>query len=178
MVFIITGTKGSGKTTFVIDLIDILKQKKFSIGGIISKGFWENDQRSSFDVINVKTGESVLLCNRTGFENWRKYKHFYFNPKGISFGKKAIDSLNLKKNDIVVIDEIGGLELEAYGWTEIIDKLIVFPDLIMIWVVRDSLVKKVINKWNVHHHIIYNINETNIYAVANNLIKQINFKKK
>ncbi|MCD4694912.1 MAG: hypothetical protein K8S16_01630, partial [Bacteroidales bacterium] len=38
-IFIITGEQGSGKTTFLTDVVNGLKKSKVSVGGILAEGY-------------------------------------------------------------------------------------------------------------------------------------------
>lgn len=172
-VYIVHGKQGSGKTTFLIQLISQLKKEGLSIGGIIAHGFWKNDQRNHFVLENIMTGESLLYCTREAQKDRQKIRHFYINPDGESFGFNALNINNLKSIDLVVIDEVGPFEMEGKGWAQAIDNLVQNSKLPMIWVIRDSLVNDVINKWNLNPENLFNIEEISYSEVSAQLLKDL-----
>jgi nucleoside-triphosphatase THEP1 len=50
---------------------------------------------------------------------------------------------------LIVIDEIGPLELGGDGWAPAIEQLVSHSSRPMIWVVREHLVEKIARKWTV-----------------------------
>ncbi len=177
MILILTGNQGVGKTTFLEELIKILRYKSISVGGILSKGYWKDNERDSFDIVNIKTGQSVLLCDKIYSEDSIKFKDFYFKHRGIHFGEKALDKSNFRSKDIVAIDEIGGFELEDKGWSKKINDLMKTKKLNMIWVVRKCFVELVIKKWNVIKPVIWDVEKQDVNKIAKEIIR-INKKLK
>ena len=170
MIFFITGSQGSGKTTFLIELIEILKQKGITAGGFSAHGYWKNNLRDKFELEDLKTGNKMILCKRQPVEGWQKFRHFYFNPEGFTFGQKALSSSNLSKVDIIAIDEIGPFELEGKGWSKDIDSLIHKTDIPMIWVVRESILQEIIDHWNIESYIVFDIKTESPEKIADKIL--------
>lgn len=158
-IFIISGKKGSGKTTFLKEAIKFLKETEIQVGGIVAEGYWRNNQRESFDLINQTTGDKIVFCQRDEVENWDKIRHFYLNPKGQKFGEASLKTSNLKNCDLVVIDELGPFELEGKGWSFALKKLISHSNLPMIWVIREGLENEILNYFSVSSTKIFSITE-------------------
>ena len=57
-IFIITGKIDSGKTTFIKNLIENLKEKKIKVGGIYSQKIFENNERIGYDLFDINTNKS------------------------------------------------------------------------------------------------------------------------
>ena len=147
-IFIITGDPGGGKTTFLSDLVGFLKKKNIRIGGFVAKSIREKGDRTGYDIINLKTGQSKNLCSKYGQNNRIRIGSFYFNPDGIIFGEKTLTSRNSELPEIVAIDEVGPFELNGKVWATKINELVNFTEILMIWVVRKRLLEKVKQKWN------------------------------
>ncbi len=156
-VFIITGSQGSGKTTFLDKLIKHLKAEGVSVGGFIAHGFWNNNERSGFELENIQTGEKIILCQTNPAKGWQKFRRFYFNPEGFAFGNKVLDPANLGKTDFIAIDEVGPFELENRGWAQAIKLLLHNIDKPMIWVVRKSLIKEILSHFSINDFTILDI---------------------
>ena len=110
-VFIVTGDVGEGKTTFVTELIKILKLNSIKIAGFIAPSIIENNIKKGFLITNIKTQCSKLLCMNEYVKGFFNIGKFYFNPEGINMGVELIQPENIKEDNLVVIDEVGILNL-------------------------------------------------------------------
>lgn len=177
-IFIITGKQGSGKTTFLYNLVLFLKEKNIYVGGIAAKGIWEKSNRVGFDIINLMNGQSKNLCSKYYQNNWLKTGSFFFNPEGILFGEKILTFENSKFPEIIVIDEIGPFELRGQVWAKKINELLVLPDLLMIWVVRKSLLEKVKQNWDFQPVSVWEVGDSEPYKAGEFILNYIQAKKK
>lgn len=159
-IFIITGDQGSGKTTFLQEMIFNLANSNIKTGGILAEGFWKNYERNHFELIDLKSKNSILFCQREPKDGWEKLRHFYINPAGQRFGEAALDHEYLKDSDIVVIDEIGPFELKGKGWSRSIQSILKnLPDMTMVWVVRKSLLDEVASHFKFQPLQVYHVEE-------------------
>ncbi len=169
-IIIISGKQGGGKTTLLQEMIVGLNKLGMRISGILAEGYWKNQKRDYFELINIKSNTRLLYCQREPKEGWEKLKHFYINPDGQKFGEAALDPEYLDDSDIIVIDEVGPFELKGKGWANSIDNLLKkLPDRIMIWVVRRSLLDEVSNHFKIQPFKIFHIEE----VCSENVIKFI-----
>ncbi len=107
---LITGAPGSGKTTVISKTIDTLKGKGLSVGGMISREARTGCARMGFEVIDLNSGKHGWLAHvdqKTG-PQIGKYRVNLSDLESI--GVKAIAEAT-QKFDIIVIDEIGPMEL-------------------------------------------------------------------
>jgi nucleoside-triphosphatase len=141
MIFIITGEQGEGKTTFLQQVTGILTRYGIAVSGIWAEGSWKNSLRDSFTVVNVTTAEKMLLCNREKEDGDYAFRKFYFKKNALLFGQKVLAATNFSQ--LVIIDEVGGLELKGNGWAVSITELLKTGKP-MLWTVRKSLVNKII----------------------------------
>jgi len=98
-------------------------------------------------------------------------RHFYINPLGQSFGEKALNPENLTDVDLIVIDEVGPFEVENKGWATAIEKLLNNSDLHMIWVVRESILFEVLEKWEVEPIEMFHIKENEVNMAVQKLLQ-------
>jgi nucleoside-triphosphatase THEP1 len=117
MNIIITGPKGAGKSTHLMRLAEYLKNQGKTVGGVISRGFWNNNARAGYEILNPGTGETRLLCATSKPDNAEKVLHFcsyYFLGSAFAEGNRWISSG--RTGDVLFVDEIGALELSGQGW--------------------------------------------------------------
>ncbi len=147
MIFVVTGKQGEGKTTWVMNLTRMLLKEFIQVGGICSIGSWEKGNRDQFHVIDLESGHSSLLCNRVNEGQDIPFRHFYFKQDGVDFGLFALKKTRFTHPDVLIIDEVGGFELENRGWSSFLETLQDTLSGIVVMVVRESLVEKVIARW-------------------------------
>ncbi|MEM2394348.1 MAG: NTPase [Candidatus Bathyarchaeia archaeon] len=109
-VFLLTGSPGVGKTTALLRVVEILKAKGFSVGGMISREIREGGTRVGFEIIDLTSNRQGWLAHinqKTG-PQVGKYR---VNLQDLdNVGAEAILRA-VKECDVVAIDEIGPMEL-------------------------------------------------------------------
>jgi nucleoside-triphosphatase THEP1 len=172
-VIIITGDIGQGKTTYIKKIVSNLQNHNTKIAGFLSVGIDANGERSGFRLHNIQTAEQVELCTKVHHMNWLRYGSYYFNPAGIQKGKEILNKANLEGIQLIVIDEIGPLEINDNGWSGSIDNLCQNTQTPQLWVVRKSLTDKIIKKWNIGNVYIFDISEDSVDDAENKILELI-----
>ncbi len=146
-VVILTGDQGSGKTQLVKSILSSQSNHGFEFSGFYSEGTWVNGERDHYHIVDFKHDKSELLCERDGPESEVRAGPFNFRQTGIDFGCQIINAIpESSENHVVIIDEIGPLELRDTGWSACMGDLIA-RNQPMIWTVRPSLIDEVVKKW-------------------------------
>ena len=148
MHIIITGEVQSGKSTLAGDLVSFLKEENISLAGILAPGLWKDNQRDGFDLVDLKTGILTPLARRRKNPDNTAITPFEFFTEGMAAGKKALDVNTCRNAHVIMVDEVGKLELEGRGWAGFLDPLLSLEAAIHIWIVREYLVEEVIKKWS------------------------------
>ncbi|MGC8584963.1 MAG: NTPase [Thermoplasmata archaeon] len=110
----ISGVPGSGKTTVVKKVIELLKEE-YTLGGIITDEI-RGDEREGFMLIDVSTLETAVLASKNIQSRYRVGKYGVDIRVLDDLGVKALDEAMNK--DIIVIDEIGKMEMESKKFVE------------------------------------------------------------
>jgi len=113
----ITGQPGIGKTSVLLKAIETLKKGGYKVGGMISREVRERGVRIGFEIIDIYTGQRGWLAhvNQPKGPQVSKYRVNLNDLETI--GANSI--LNaIKKTNIVVIDEIGPMELFSPAFKE------------------------------------------------------------
>ena len=152
-VLLLSGSQGTGKTNLVKRILDSDKFKAFSFSGFYTDGKWVDDERDAYHILDLKSRKSELLCERKAPISKIKAGPFNFRLPGIEFGQNILADCLVKSSSVVVIDEIGHLELDDQGWSEGV-KALVAQNRRMIWTVRPSLLDQVVAKWPVHYFLV------------------------
>lgn len=168
-IIIVSGEIEEGKTTFLLKLIPLLKDKGLRLKGFVAKGIHDKDRRIGYDLEDLDNGNSIPFIRKTVAKDTFRHGKYYFSEKGIEFGNRIFDSIGSSNTDLFIIDEVGPVELKGKGWSAGIEELIHNNCIPQMWVVRKSLVKKVIRQWNIGDVMLINIAEDK----HNELVKDI-----
>lgn len=174
-VFIVTGAIDSGKSTFVKELILLLKQKGIPVAGFYSEKLMRSGKLCGYDLINVKTGERIVFLKTESTEKSdiienknidlncchnHKYR-FIINAAAIEKGVLWLDHGSTAGNDLIVIDEVGKWELKGNAWARSLDQLLSKSESDLLLVVRDEFLDAVSSKWGLEEAVIIDIFTTN-----------------
>lgn len=154
-IFIISGPVGGGKTTFARAIIEFLKDQDIKAEGILSERVMEGSKTKGYDIIDITTGKREVFLTeneRTGKETIGK---FYISPKGLERGRSILGELVTVKTGIVIIDEVGLLELQGRGWNDAIYQLLERSSNHILMTVRNKFVDDVKKKWNLPDAVIF-----------------------
>ncbi len=155
-VFILTGAQGAGKTGRLIEVIDILLDAGIFVHGFYAKGYWDKNVRSRFDLVDIQSGKSALLCSDKLRKSFDLYGRFYFNPETINWGNKLLLTESGRQKILAVIDEVGRFEVNGLVWASALEKVLEkqFPVLLVI---RDIFVDDVIRKFGFVPDLIFSV---------------------
>lgn len=141
-IYILSGNIHSGKTTL---LQNWLKTKE-NVSGFLSPDI---DGKRHF--LNIKTKKKKLLEVGNSNLNIGKY---YFDENVFQWAKEEIENQLFDKNEWLIIDEIGPLEIKSNkGFHHLIEKIIAHEniDKKILFIVRDFLVQEFIEKYNIEN---------------------------
>lgn len=120
MKIFITGRPKSGKSTVLLKIIEILKQKELKVGGFVTPEIRKEGKRIGFSVKDICSEEEGLFASK-------KVKPPRYPPQLGSysidlkeFERIALPALDfaVKSCEIVAIDEIGTMELFSKKFKE------------------------------------------------------------
>jgi nucleoside-triphosphatase THEP1 len=157
-IYIITGNIGSGKTSLIQKLIMKFKQHNFTISGIYSTRILENEMTTGYDVVDISTQKTEKFLRMFGNDNQPRIGKFYIYSEGLKMGNAALID---NPAQLVIIDEIGKLELEGKGWNESLQQLINDSKSYLLLSIREEVVGEIIEKFGITPEIIFNTSEQN-----------------
>ncbi|MBE0676069.1 MAG: DUF2478 domain-containing protein [Bacteroidales bacterium] len=156
-IFIITGERQQGKTMFLKEMVSILTAHGISVSGFVSEGIHTDTGREGFMLRDIQGTRSAELCRTDDRFNGIKQGRYYFNPDAIKLGSDILGSTINSETRMVVIDEVGPLEISGGGWYAAIGNLTSASTAVQVWSVRKSLAEKAARRWNVGNVIIFDI---------------------
>ncbi|KPK81193.1 MAG: hypothetical protein AMS27_15675 [Bacteroides sp. SM23_62_1] len=172
-IFIITGHTGSGKTTFLQNLVETIMKEGYSVTGFLAPLSLSDSQNQSYEIQNIETRKCIPLASRKAISGWIKTGGFYFNPEAINAGNNILRIPAILNSDLIIVDEVGPFELDDKIWAHSISRLLSLPDITMILVVRIKLVQNVIEKWNLKITDIINIEFVTVTEASKMIISKL-----
>jgi nucleoside-triphosphatase len=153
LLVVVTSPQHTGKSSLIARYVNLCGQKKVGVAGILAEGLWENNQRSGFNLVDLSTGVRVPLAVRSAPHGPARIR-FDFFPEGIEAARAALDADRCATADLIVVDEVGKLEVIGQGWAPYLPPLVALPGKTHIWAVRSSLVDAVAERWGITPHAI------------------------
>ena len=117
----LAGRPGVGKTSVLLRTVKALKAKGLKVGGMISREAREGGKRVGFRIVDVETGREGWLAHvnqKTG-PRVGKYRVNLSDLRDV-----GVDSIlrEIGNADVVVIDEIGPMELHSSDFKDAVTR--------------------------------------------------------
>jgi nucleoside-triphosphatase len=120
MRILLTGRPGLGKTTVCSRVVEIARERGLTCCGLLTHQSRKEKEAASLIVEDLSTGERRVLAKKRGDMDGGEGViscSFIFDRDSIEFGKRALE----KDGDLLVIDEVGNLEIRGEGFTNAMD---------------------------------------------------------
>lgn len=109
----ITGPIGSGKTRLVQSLAETLRAEGLPVEGIASPRILKEEETVGYKVVDLVTAEERVLCQ--DHPPGVPFRRFYFQPEALDFANRLLEKA-AQEAEVIVVDEVGPLELEGGGF--------------------------------------------------------------
>jgi len=138
---LISGKPGCGKSTLVMKLVDTLKGKNVTIGGIITPEFRQRGVRTGFKICNLLTAECKIMASQLFSSPIRVGRYGVDLHVIETFGCNALRQAH-DEAEVVVIDEIGKMELLSDKFQQVLYDLLK-SDKLVVATVGLALLRKI-----------------------------------
>jgi len=119
----LTGDPCIGKTTVLMKTVETLRAKGYSVGGMISREIRGAKGRIGFEVLDLASGKHGWLAHVKQRNGPRLGKYYVSLGDLENVGAKAINDA-VKREGVIVIDEIGPMELFSSRFKEVVEKAV------------------------------------------------------
>ncbi len=141
MRLLVVGDRGSGKTAWCREYICRQRKSGSTVGGIICPAVYRQGQRVGYNALALLTGQEMPFARLRGhqcFEQGETVGDYIVSREAILFACAAIRRAVESRCDLVVIDEVGPLELSGKGLMPAVELALASPLNVLV-VVRSSL---------------------------------------
>jgi len=137
--FFITGPPRSGKTTLISKFFHYLKKQEVSIQGFFTPEVTIGGKRIGFDIEII--GDNRIPLARKNRDDWRiRFGSYNINPEAKVVFQKILPNAT-RKAQVLILDEIGPMELFVEGATEFFRSTLSLAHPPIIGVVHRNIVK-------------------------------------
>jgi len=159
--FIISGWRGSGKTTFCRKVIAAAQERGWQTAGVLSPAKFKDGRKSEILIENITTGEQRQMAYwPTALEgqnpedvctdenpydpNWKP--HWIFDKEKMAWGEEVLAAV--ASCDLLVLDELGPFELaKGEGWVSGLRLLDAGDYRLAMVVIRPELIEQATQRW-------------------------------
>ncbi|MEZ5021528.1 MAG: nucleoside-triphosphatase, partial [Bacteroidales bacterium] len=162
-----------GKTAWLAKLSGLLTEKGVRVGGLLALRIVEDEKTTGYDVSDISTGKRTPFLRHTGSETMG-VERFTMDDAGFIAGRNALDPANNLDNRVMIVDEVGPLELRGRGWSEVLGALLQETRATVIIAVRKTLTEAVIDRFGLEGAQVIDVAGANVVSFAD----EISFKTK
>jgi nucleoside-triphosphatase THEP1 len=162
MIFILTGPVHSGKTTLLKRVVQEFKRKKLVIDGFLSEAVIKDQERTGYDLFDLKKEKSIPLIRRAGKEGWQRVGSYFFIPTGLEEAQVIIS--RSKDADICVVDEVGPLELSGKGFWPALKPILLPPLTTFLIAVRKSILEEFLSILDEADTKVFDLRDKDVYS--------------
>lgn len=149
LLFLVTGSRGAGKTTFCSGLVQAAREAGWRPAGLLSRPVFEGERRTAIDAEDLRTGETRRLASiaHPGEAVTPGTRQWQFDPQALTWGNQVLAAST--PCDLLVVDELGPLELErGEGWQAGLAAVDSQQYAIALVVIRAELLGEVLLRWS------------------------------
>ena len=171
-VFFLTGRPGIGKTTVLLRIVKILKEKGLKVGGMISREIRRGNSRVGFKLIDLESGREGWLAHVKQPNGPRVGKYRVCMKDLESIGVKAILKA-VKEADIIVIDEVGPMEMFSECFKKAVAKALNSEKIVLGTVhyrIKDSFATKIKAKGDIE---VIEVTLKNREILPENIVRKV-----
>jgi nucleoside-triphosphatase THEP1 len=137
MILILTGSVQAGKTSFLKNLLPVLRARRLHVSGYLSLSVLKQSRTSGYDLFDIKTAKSRPFLRRKGRAGWQRVGPYFFLPSGLRAAEGLI--LGCPAGEWLVVDEVGPQELSGRGVWPALSAVLSRPEIDCLLVVRKPI---------------------------------------
>jgi nucleoside-triphosphatase len=151
MIILLSGSINSGKSSTIYKIVQQLLQEKLLVGGIVSLPILQEGRKAGYEAVCLLTHKTTHLAQLNSLvpnpapDDITIGQWVIFN-EGMQFCYQQIEEAIQKKVQLLVIDEIGPLEIQGKGFRSLLDQILLKQEMVpfqLLLIVRTNMVEEV-----------------------------------
>jgi nucleoside-triphosphatase THEP1 len=190
-VILLTGRRGVGKTTVCQTVAELARRRGYRPYGVITPAIYacpelalrevegqsrrdSHGAKVGFEAVDVSSGERWPLARTDRELGGPCVGPYSFDPEGLSKALEVLITAAMEERDLLVIDEIGPLELEqGKGFAPILDLLPVEGPTHTLIVVRPTLLGQLLLHLRGNKFTIFSVTEGNRDELPSRIVEEL-----
>ena len=120
---LITGPPRCGKSTLIVKLIEYFSDYNYTIHGFLTPEVQKDGNRIGFDIENINTRERGKLARIGNYNTRYKLGRYYIFIEEFENFISKLEDVVFQDRDLIIIDEIGKMELFSRKFQNLINEL-------------------------------------------------------
>lgn len=160
MIFILSGPVHGGKTTLLENSLAGWASRGLAFGGFLSVAVLDGQGRTEYDLLDLKEGRRLPFLRRTGEPEAERTGPFFFVGRTLELARAII--LRAGPGELLIVDEVGPLELQGSGLWPALREVIFRPDVKTVLVVREEILEKFVASLGAAVPLIFDVRDPNV----------------
>lgn len=170
-IILLTGRPGVGKTTIVNRVHEHYSKNGFKIEGLTTREVREGGARTGFMITDLASGQEGWLAKKDAGTGPRVGSYAVVSDELEKIGVTALERSVRGAADLVIIDEIGPMEMTSASFRNNISKVLNGSKTVVATVKFGSRYPEVENAWKMS--LRWEITKENRESIYRRLIRQI-----
>jgi len=172
---LISGERRIGKSTLVANVATRAQGRGLKVGGIIAESTWKKDgSKDGIDAYNLDNGERRQLATIVKDAKTTTVGEYAFDMKTADWALKVMQQALATPLDLVIIDEMGRLELfYGCGYAPLIPLLATAQPRVVMILVREGYVNSLLEKSGIEPKAIIKVDEANRDKLPERLYRRL-----
>lgn len=163
---LLTGSPGVGKTSVLLRVVESLRTKGYSVGGMVSREVRVDVARVGFEILDLNSGRKGWLAHVAQEQGPQvgRYRVNIEDLEGIGVGA-IMDAV--ARSDAVALDEIGPMELHSQKFKQAVRQAVQSSKLMVCvvhWKATDSLLAEIRGRPDGEAYVVTRENRENLHA--------------
>lgn len=171
-VILLSGRPGVGKTTIVNRVYEHYSKNGFKIEGMTTREVREGGARAGFMITDLSSGQEGWLAKKDVGTGPRVGSYVVESDELEKIGVSALERSMNGDADLIIVDEIGPMEMTSASFRNNISKLLNGRMTVVATVKFGSRYPEVENTWRSSVH--WEITKENREAIYRRLIRRVN----
>ncbi len=150
---VLHGPIDSGKTSALYKITRLLQMSNIHAAGSLQKKVFINDESIGYDACLIPGYITFPLARLNYHPGWRKFGKYYFSDE--AFAKCAGHLAERRSAKVIIIDEIGPLELDGGGHYKFLHDILINSEFILLVTCRDEILDSVVRLFDSFQVKIY-----------------------
>ncbi len=157
---LLVGPSGIGKTTTCLRVVELATAYGLRVSGVLSLPVYKDQIKAAISLRDISTGKERILARIVESGENPDIGIWKFDGASLAWGQEVLATL--PESDLLLIDEIGPLEIEKdQGLTKALEVLTGKKYYLALVTLRPSLVEKFVDQFSEFTASIRKLNEQN-----------------